>query len=395
MKAINTILSVICFSITYSQNVGIGTTTPGFPLNFSNGLGDKISLWGNSGNHYGLGVQSGLLQVHSDASIAHIAFGYGSSSSFNERMRIINNGEYGLSLNGRISLKNGTVPVDPAFSPGIWMYKADNSALLGFMGVHNNQNLGFFGGPAGWGFTYDAINSRVGIGNINPNAPLAFAASLGKKITLYPGATGDVGFGVAGNRLQIYSDNVNADVAIGYDVFGSFVERFAFKPNGALAIDGNIGSYGKALSVSNTGVTNWGNSVNYLYNNIFEFSQTASSGTLSYEAIPGLTQTITLVKRSKVIVNLTGQLGSTSCFGCGSQQGELGISINTLLPITTLVASKIPNGEFISISTGNKVFSLEAGTYNVIGVYLRSSDLSIRNVTASGFRMTVQIIPEE
>ena len=37
---------------------------------------------------------------------------------------------------------------------------------------------------------------NVGIHNSNPNAPLAFPAFLGKKITLYPGATGDVGFAV-------------------------------------------------------------------------------------------------------------------------------------------------------------------------------------------------------
>ena len=46
------------------------------------------------------------------------------------------------------------------------------------------------------------------IGNNNANAPLAFAAALGKKITLYPGVSGDVGFGVQGNLFQIYSDEV-------------------------------------------------------------------------------------------------------------------------------------------------------------------------------------------
>src|SRR4051812_36313725 len=46
-----------------SQNVGIGTTTPGFPLNFSDDLGDKISLWGDNGDHYGFGVQGNLLQI--------------------------------------------------------------------------------------------------------------------------------------------------------------------------------------------------------------------------------------------------------------------------------------------------------------------------------------------
>lgn len=130
---------------------------------------------------------------------------------------------------------------------GAWLYKADNTALLGFMGAQNNQNIGFYGGPAGWGFVYDAINSRVGIGNSAPNAPLSFPAALGKKITLYPGATGDVGMSVQGNLLQIYSDNPNADIAMGYDQGGTFTERFRVKANGSLSVNGSVGGAGQLL----------------------------------------------------------------------------------------------------------------------------------------------------
>ena len=48
------------------------------------------------------------------------------------------------------------------------MCKVDNTALFGFMGVQNNHNLGFYAGAAGWGFVYDVINSRVGIGTSKP-----------------------------------------------------------------------------------------------------------------------------------------------------------------------------------------------------------------------------------
>jgi hypothetical protein len=231
----------------FSQNVGIGTTTPGFPLNFATTTGDKISLYGNSGSHYGFGIQGGLLQIHSDAAAANIVFGYGSSSSFTERMRIINSGLEGMTLDGRLTIRSGQ-PSNAGGGGGVWLTKPDNSALLGFMGTQNSQNIGFFGGAAGWGFTYDAINSRVGIGNNNPNAPLAFAPSLGKKITLYPGTSGDAGFGMAGNRLQIYADNPNADVAIGYDAAGTFNEKFAVKPTGALAVNSNTGIAGQVLT---------------------------------------------------------------------------------------------------------------------------------------------------
>jgi hypothetical protein len=100
-------------------------------------------------------------------------------------------------------------------------------------------------------------NGNIGIGNSNPNAPLSFPPSLGKKITLYPGNTGDAGFGVSGNRLQIFSDNPSADVALGYDAAGVFNERFAIKPNGALAVVGNTGLAGQVLSSGGSNAAQW------------------------------------------------------------------------------------------------------------------------------------------
>ena len=83
-------------TIKNGGNVGIGQSAPGFPLNFSSALGDKISLWGNSGGHYGFGVQGSLLQIHTDTSAADVAFGYGTSSSFTERMRVTGTGRVGI-----------------------------------------------------------------------------------------------------------------------------------------------------------------------------------------------------------------------------------------------------------------------------------------------------------
>ncbi len=73
-------------------NVGIGAPGAGYPLTFSQSLGDKISLWTSSGgNSYGFGIQSSLLQIHADVG-ADIAFGTGSSASMNENMRIYGGG---------------------------------------------------------------------------------------------------------------------------------------------------------------------------------------------------------------------------------------------------------------------------------------------------------------
>lgn len=77
-------------------NVAIGTASPGFPLTFPNTLGDKISLWGASGNHFGFGIQGSLLQIHTDSSASDIVFGFGSSAAFTERMRIKGNGNVSI-----------------------------------------------------------------------------------------------------------------------------------------------------------------------------------------------------------------------------------------------------------------------------------------------------------
>jgi len=370
-----TLFAILSFNLKISsQNVGIGTTTPGFPLSFASTLGDKIALWGNSGSHYGFGIQSGLLQIHSDAALANIGFGYGSSSSFTERMRIINSGDIGIQLNGRMTLKNGTNPLDLNYGTGLWMYKADNTALLGFMGVQNNQNLGFYGGPAGWGLTYDAINSRVGIGNSNPNAPLAFPPALGKKITLYPGATGDVGFAVAGNRLQIYSDNPNADVAIGYDAFGNFIERFAFKPNGALAIIGNTGVSGQVItSNGNTSFAQWKYPTNILYQNTAQVFQSGfvdvntSTGILD---LTGLTYTFTIPSNGKALISFNVDAYAPYCFACGVSIPVIYVYVDNNSTMTyvggqiTNTFSKTVSGSYLAqLGPGTHTIKLRGATY--------------------------------
>lgn len=113
-------------------NVGIGTATPGFPLSFSNTLGDKIALYGTAGNNYGMGIQNLLLQVHTDVSTADIAFGYGSSGSFSENMRIRGNGKVGigtvnpqqkLEVNGNIRQSTYSQPVSvPAGSSATYTW---------------------------------------------------------------------------------------------------------------------------------------------------------------------------------------------------------------------------------------------------------------------------------
>ena len=80
-------------SIYRNSNVGIGESNPGFPLTFPPTLGDKISL---TGSNYGFGIQGSLLQIHTSDVASDIAFGYGSSASMTETLRIKGNGNVGI-----------------------------------------------------------------------------------------------------------------------------------------------------------------------------------------------------------------------------------------------------------------------------------------------------------
>jgi hypothetical protein len=87
----------------------------------------------------------------------------------------------------------------------------------------------------------------VGIGITNPTRALSFAPSLEKKISFYPGATGDVGISVAGNDLRIFSDNSAARISFGYDDYvGGFTARAYVPASGAVAmvVNGQINANG-------------------------------------------------------------------------------------------------------------------------------------------------------
>lgn len=209
-------------SLTAGGGVGIGTTTPGFPLTFSDALGDKISLWGQSGASYGFGIQSSLLQIHTDADSADIAFGSGSSSSFKETMRIKGNGKVGIGTNpmGALDVKGaaniwaGTAyamrqgfmmpgsltigNIEANFgggnswnsnTAGLLLETLDNTeiavhdagtrvaSLMYFEGGANKNSI-TIGRDMGWGSVGTLIlNGKVGIGTVNPLGPLSVGDS--------------------------------------------------------------------------------------------------------------------------------------------------------------------------------------------------------------------------
>lgn len=219
------------------------TTIQGGPLKIDSlvlgsRLGNRIALYGGLGNFgkYGFGIQGGTLQMFSDVAASNITFGYGNSYNFTERARIINQGEYGMTLKGRLQLSSGTQ------SAGLWLTNLANTQNVSFIGMAADNLTGFYGAAgAGWGLTMNTTNSYVGIGlnGAQPTVPLHISAGFGleKKITLYPGGTGDVGLGVYGGELRLYNDVPTGKISFDIDNYTTgFTELGKFQQNGAYAL---------------------------------------------------------------------------------------------------------------------------------------------------------------
>lgn len=336
MKSFALSISLLITVVASSQNIGIGITNP-----------------------------TATLMVNS-------------STNPQFHVRQTNTGDY-----ARVRMQTGT--------GRYWDIAAYNHTTI------DNERLNFYNSLTGDVLSLTGTGN-VGIGNTNPNAPLAFAPTLGKKITLYPGATGDVGFAVAGNKLQIYSDNPNADVAIGYDGLAGFIERFSFKPNGALAVIGNTGNPGQVLtSNGSTTFVQWKYPTNILYQNTAQVFQTAaidvntSTGILD---LAGLTYTFTIPSNAKAFVTFNVHSYAPYCFACGVSIPVIYMYVDNSSTMT-YIGPQIVNS-YASTVSGSYVAQLGAGTHTIKlrgATYVPSEAIRFQPGNTSS-NMIVQVVLE-
>jgi hypothetical protein len=77
-----------------SGSVGIGTTSPDYPLTFANTLGSKINFY--QGQNWGIGLQSNLVQFINNSTVGDWAFGSGTSAAFTPIFTIKGTGNVGI-----------------------------------------------------------------------------------------------------------------------------------------------------------------------------------------------------------------------------------------------------------------------------------------------------------
>jgi hypothetical protein len=207
-----------------SQNVGIGITNPLAKLHIKNdfeimrlqGQNHYISFYDNAGNY------KGYLWNRNNSSIdLGTASGSGlpitispntiTSASFTSNGFVgigVTNPLYIMDINGRMRLRYA------GETPGIWFNNQANNATPGFVGMMDDNNIGFYGSVAGWPFLMDINNGHVGMGGSPDFNIRTYIRS--DNIALYTGgtSTSSTAFKLGMGKLAVESAGINTNTSV-------------------------------------------------------------------------------------------------------------------------------------------------------------------------------------
>ena len=408
---ITTAFTLFIFNYSVAQNIGIGITTPRAKLHVYAGGSGNIAPFSPMVVESNTNTYLNLLSP--DDNETAVLFGNGDDAAsggivYNNsntpiglqfrtngnltRMLIDYKGDVGIGIGeitpgARLDVGRGISGGGTAIFRGTNYFSYFNYSTTEDTYIRAGKNNGIV-------ILNDIPGGKVGIGTNNPNAPLGFPPVLGKKITLYPGGTGDVGFAVQGNLFQMYSDHPNADIAFGYDQAGVFTERFRMKASGAFVVNGNTGTAGQVLQTNGDGaVPTWSSPTNLLYSNttLLRSSEQIAVINSTEVSLPGLSHTFTATSNAKVLITFSIYALPGSCVGCGATTVFIDIKLDGAM--ASRFEELIANGSVDYIS-GTTLLQMGPGTHTISFTAIRFGPNVYLGNTFLASQAVLQIIPQ-
>jgi hypothetical protein len=160
-----------------SGNVGIGTNTPTFKLEVHGGESLFAYNSGNSALRFTTGYGNSFLfepldhalQIQTDHTGYPVILYLDKSGPIGIGNT---NPAYILDVSGRSRFRAG------GGSAGLWLMNNANTLDRSFIGMYEDNYVGFYGASPGWAFLMNLNNGNVGIGNYNPTYKLTVAGNI-------------------------------------------------------------------------------------------------------------------------------------------------------------------------------------------------------------------------
>jgi hypothetical protein len=152
-------------------------------------VGEKISLYGDIGGTFGLGIDDGLMYLHTNDKFADMAFGYGEGASFSENMRILGSGKVGIGTSFPqakmdIAATGAGAGLLRFSTERPWVFRQASTGPSTGLELYSTSGQKKFqitavGGANVATFVADDARPLVGIGTTSPSVPLDIDDGLG------------------------------------------------------------------------------------------------------------------------------------------------------------------------------------------------------------------------